>query len=253
MSADLFDLSGRAALVTGAASGLGRELALALAAHGARVALADLADPHETARAIEACGGEAFPVSCDVTDERSVVEAFRRASVRFGETSILVNCAGVTQDGRTPSEDSDLATWERVISVNLTGTWLCCREGGKRMIGAGGGSIVNVASTAGRRAIPRVAAYSASKAGVEMLTRTLAAEWAGKNVRVNAVAPHYLETPMTEKVLGKGKVREALMRQVPMRRFGKPSEVVGAVLLLASGAGSFMTGSVIEVDGGFLA
>ncbi|MFA5906531.1 MAG: SDR family NAD(P)-dependent oxidoreductase, partial [Desulfobacula sp.] len=143
--------------------------------------------------------------------------------------------------------------WDRVIRINLTGTFLCCKHIGKMMIAAKGGSIVNVASTAGITGVPRAPAYCASKSGVILLTKSLALEWAEHNIRVNAVAPHYLETDLTKGVRDAAPVYAAVLKQIPMARLGKPSEVFGAVLYLASPASGFTTGTVIPVDGGYLA
>lgn len=253
MGDPLFDFAGRTALVTGAASGLGRELALALAARGAFVALADARAAEETLSELEKVGGRGFTITVDVSQECSVASMAETAAQRLGKIDTLVNCAGITQHADSPSELLTANEWDRVMGVNLRGTFLCCREVGGRMIGDGGGSIVNIASSAAHKAIPRVAAYSASKAGVVALTKTLAVEWARHNVRVNAISPHYLNTPLTSTLNADAKVKEVLERQIPMRRFGHTTEVVGALLLLAGAAGSYMTGSVIEVNGGVTA
>ena len=250
---DFFGLAGKTAVVTGAAGGLGRELALGLASRGAYIVLADFADAGETLELIECSGGEGVYVGTDVTDEKSVSSLAAETERLKGRADVLVNCAGVVQHGFTPSEDLPLDEWERVLKVNLTGTFLMCRELGKLMLRTGGGRIINIASSAAKRGIPRQPAYCASKAGVELLTKSLAVEWAGRGVYVNAVAPHYLETGLTENVLKDEKVHKALTCRIPLGRFGKTSEVLGAVLLLASPGGSYMTGTAIDVDGGFSA
>lgn len=250
-SAAHFSLEGKTALVTGGAGGLGRELALGLASAGAAVILADYADAGQTARDIMAAGGRALALAADVTDEGQVAGMAASALQFDGKVDILINAAGVVQRGFTPTEALALPEWERVIRINLTGTFLTCKHIGRHMLEKGSGSIINIASSAASGGISRQPAYSASKAGVVMLTKSLALEWAGRGVRVNAVSPHYLETSMTAKVLSDEKLGAALLREIPMKRFGKPADVTGAVLLLASEAGSYMTGTVIDVDGGY--
>lgn len=248
-----FDLKGRAALVTGAASGLGFALSLALASAGARVALLDLSKPVATAPELAGFGPAPLILEGSVTDEEFVRQAAGEVEKAFGRLDILVNCAGVVQQGNVATEELSLSEWERVMGVNLTGTFLCCKHFGGLMIKGGGGSIINVSSTAGTRGIPRQGAYAASKAGVNLFTKSLAVEWAKHGVRVNAVAPHYLETPLTQAVREHDGISAALTAQIPLKRFGRPDEVSGAVLLLASDAGSYITGSLVEVNGGFLA
>jgi NAD(P)-dependent dehydrogenase (short-subunit alcohol dehydrogenase family) len=249
----LLTLSGKTALVTGAARGLGREIALGIARQGASLILADIEHPDETATQIEGTGVKCIAFQTDISREEGVKDLAERASAEYGKIDILVNNAGVSQLSYTPSEDQPMEEWDRVIRINLRGTFLCCRAIGKIMIGAGGGSIVNIASTAGMTGVPRASAYCASKAGIILLTKTLALEWARYNIRVNAVAPHYLETDLTRELRESEKVYEGLIRSVPMKRFGKASEIAGTVLFLVSDASTYTTGSVICVDGGYLA
>jgi NAD(P)-dependent dehydrogenase (short-subunit alcohol dehydrogenase family) len=249
----LLTLSGKTALVTGAAGGLGREIALGIAQQGASLVLADIEHPDETATQIEGTGVKCIAFQTDISREEDVKKLAERASAEYGKIDILVNNAGVSQLSYTPSEDQPMEEWDRVIRINLRGTFLCCRAIGKIMIGAGGGSIVNIASTAGMTGVPRASAYCASKAGIILLTKTLALEWARYNIRVNAVAPHYLETDLTRGLRESEKVYEGLIRSVPMKRFGKASEIAGTVLFLVSDASTYTTGSVICVDGGYLA
>jgi 2-deoxy-D-gluconate 3-dehydrogenase len=248
-----FFFKGQTALVTGSARGLGREIALSLAEHGASLVLADKVFPSDTAGEIEKIGGKVLALSADISVEAGVQELVRQALDHYRRIDILVNNAGVSQLSFSPSEDTSVQEWGTIINVNLTGTFLCCREVGKQMISQGGGSIINIASTAGFNGIPRASAYCASKAGVILLTKCLAVEWAGKNVRVNAIAPHYIETDLTQTLRESPKVFEGIVRQIPMKRFAKPEEIIGTLLLLASPASSYLTGSIIAVDGGFLA
>lgn len=250
---ELFALKGKTALVTGAAQGLGREIALALAKNGAELILSDIQYPEATAGEIQGTGARCITVKADITDEDQVKNMAESAASEYGRVDILINNAGVSQLSYTATEDLPKAEWDTIIGINLTGTFLCCKHVGKRMIKGGGGSIVNIATTAGITGVPRAPAYSASKAGIILLTKSLALEWARHHIRVNAIAPHYLETPLTEGLRASEKVYAGLVKQIPMRRFGKPSEIIGAVLFLSSQASSYTTGTVIVADGGYLA
>lgn len=250
---ELFNLKGKIALVTGAARGLGREIALALAESGASLVLSDIRNPMDTAAAVEAAGAPWIAVQADISDEVQVKAMAEKALSKFGRVDILINNAGASQLSYTTTQDLSKAEWDAIIGINLTGTFLCCKHIGKGMIATGGGSIINIASTAGITGVPRAPAYAASKAGVVLLTKSLAIEWAKHDIRVNAVAPHYLETSLTEGLRKSEKVYAALVKQIPMGRFAKPSEMVGAVLFLASQAANYMTGTVIVADGGYLA
>jgi NAD(P)-dependent dehydrogenase (short-subunit alcohol dehydrogenase family) len=252
-AAELFSLKGKNALVTGSAQGLGREIALALAKNGASLVLSDIQFPEAAAAAVRAAGARCTAVRADITDEDQVQAMAESAASEYGPLDILINNAGVSQLGYTATEDLSKTEWDSIIRINLTGTFLCCKHFGKGMIAAGGGSIVNIATTAGITGVPRAPAYSASKAGVILLTKSLALEWARYNIRVNAIAPHYLETPLTQGLRASQKVYSGLVKQIPMRRFGKPSEIIGAVLFLASQASTYTTGAVIVADGGYLA
>lgn len=250
---ELFTLKRKTALVTGAAQGLGREIALALAKNGAELILSDIQYPEATAGEVQETGRRWIAVQADITDEDQVKTLAERAASEFGRVDILINNAGVSQLSYTATEDLSKAEWDNIIGINLTGTFLCCKHVGKEMIKGGGGSIINIATTAGITGVPRAPAYSASKAGVILLTKSLALEWARHHIRVNAIAPHYLETPLTEGLRASGKVYAGLVKQIPMRRFGKPSEMIGAVLFLSSQASTYTTGTVIVADGGYLA
>ncbi len=246
-------IEGRVVVVTGAARGLGREITLALASRGAKVVAADIEKPAETGAQLKQMGALYLALETDVGEEDRVAEMTAKTVAEFGRVDVLVNNAGISQLDYIATQDSDLEEWERVIRVNLTGAYLTAKHAGRHMIDQGGGNIINVASTAGLSGVPRAPAYCASKAGLIMLTKSLALEWAEYNVRVNAIAPHYLETELTTGLRSSTKVYNGLARQIPLKRFAKASEMIGAVLLLAGDDSSFMTGSVIVVDGGYLA
>jgi NAD(P)-dependent dehydrogenase (short-subunit alcohol dehydrogenase family) len=252
-SQDIFGLNGKIALVTGSSRGLGRETALGLAEYGAALVLADIAYPGETEEEIKGTGARCVAVKTDISNEVEVKNLSEKITSEFGRVDILINNAGVTQLSYTPTEELPLEEWDQVMGINLRGTFLCCRYVGGSMIKTGGGNIVNIASTAGITGVPRAPAYCASKAGVILLTKSLALEWAQHKIRVNAIAPHYLETELTKGLRDSDRVYNALTKQIPLKRFGKTSELVGAILFLASEASSYVTGAVIPVDGGYLA
>jgi NAD(P)-dependent dehydrogenase (short-subunit alcohol dehydrogenase family) len=252
-SSELFRLKGKSALVTGSAQGLGKEIASSLAQNGCSLVLADIAYPEETAKQIEEIGSRSISVKADISDEAEVKDMVEKAISEYKKVDILVNNAGISQLSYTATEDLPIEEWDKIIAVNLRGTFLCCKHVGKQMIGSGGGSIINISTTAGMTGVPRAPAYCASKAGIILLTKSLALEWVRYNIRVNAIAPHYLETELTKGLRTSEKVYDGLVKQIPMRRFAKPGEVVGTVLFLSSPASSYITGTVIVVDGGFLA
>ncbi|MDR3531571.1 MAG: glucose 1-dehydrogenase [Rhodopila sp.] len=250
--ADLFGLSARHALVTGASSGLGRHFARVLAAAGARVTVAARREAAlaQTVESIRASGAQAQSVRMDVTDASSVGQALTEAESQFGPVAILINNAGVTMT--RAALDVAENDWASVIDTNLKGAWVVAQHAARRMIdNATGGSIVNIASILGLRVAGGVAPYAISKAGVVQMTKALALEWARYRIRVNALAPGYIETELNDAffVSDAGK---ALIRRIPQRRLGEARELDGPLLLLASDAGSYMTGSVIAVDGGHL-
>lgn len=247
-----FDFTGSVALVTGAASGIGLQTARDFIVAGARVAINDLDSANVAAVASE-LGGNSLAAPGDVTDPVAVRKVVDQVIGAWGRIDALVNCAGIADEMR-PTFEQDIDRWQRVLDVSLRGSYLMTREAGRHMAKARSGAVVQFSSIAGVVGLPARNAYSAAKGGLVMMTRALASEWGGYGIRVNAIAPGYIETPMVEGLMSRGRIgKEAITRRTPLGRFGKPSEVSNVALFLCSSAASYITGACLSVDGGWAA
>ena len=254
----IFDLTGSVALVTGAAAGLGRGIAIGLAQFGADIVAADIDEKGlaQTVAQVIALGRMGLGLQCDTSQPGEIKNMFGQLDKMFGHIDILVNNVGVI--ARAHPEELTLEDWERVLKINMTGTFLCAQEAGRRMIARGqGGSIINISSIAGVSALGRGNyVYSTTKGAINQLTRELAIEWANHNIRVNAILPAQMRTAWVEK-LASGAAADATMKTIlggiPLSRLGEPEDMVGPVVFLASKAGAFVTGILLPVDGGNLA
>jgi len=251
---DEFALEGKTAIVTGAGRGLGKAMATALAEAGAKIAVVDIDEQNAVASADDLAdiGVETIAVDADITSETEVTAMIESVEARLSPIDILLNNAGVAQNA--PAEETTVEEWQHVIDVNLTGSFLCAKHAGQQMLERESGSIINISSMSGLVANypqPQVA-YNASKAGVVMLTRSLASEWASKGIRVNSIAPGYMRTDLVDSVLeANSEMEETWIEYTPMGRLGRPEELGGVAVFLASEASSYMTGEVVAYDGGY--
>jgi 3-oxoacyl-[acyl-carrier protein] reductase len=241
-------MTNRIAFITGASRGIGRACALALADAGARVAVAarNTAQLEELAGQIRAGGGEAFPIAIDMLDAGSIREAFARTAKEFGPVSILVNNAGITKDGLALRMKKD--DWDNVLATNLTGSFLAIQQVLQHMLRERWGRIINISSVVGEMGNPGQANYVASKAGLIGLTKAIAQEMGSRNITVNAVAPGFVQTDMTASL--SEDLKDNMLGHIPLKRIGKPEDVAAAVRFLASDEASYITGHVLDVNGG---
>ncbi len=255
MTHPLFDLSGRVALVSGAARGMGRAMAMALAEVGADLMLADINSVglQSTAALIEGLGRRAVPVVCDVSDPAQIRAMFDRLDHDFGRLDVLGNVAG--ESHRARPEEITLEQVQSVLQVLVVGRFCCCQEAGKRMLAAGKGSIINIGSLASVTALGRGhIAYSMAMGAVVQMTRELSTEWSGRGVRVNAILPAQVINPgLEERMAADPNLRATFLRGIPAGRLGVPDDIKGLAIFLASDASSWITGALIPMDGGNLA
>ncbi|MFN8617364.1 MAG: glucose 1-dehydrogenase [Dehalococcoidia bacterium] len=249
----IFDLSGRVAVVTGAGRGLGRSMAIALAAAGA-----DIVAASRTALEIEslrdevrAMGRRAEAITCDATDPGDCERLAAETVARLGRADILVNNAGINI--RKPVLELAPEEYRQVLATNLEGYFLCARAFGRHLVGQGSGKVINISSIMGRVALANQAAYASSKGAIEQLTKVLAIEWAPRNVQVNAIGPTYFETDLTRPLFEDEERHDFITGRTPMGRWGQPHELAGAVIFLASDASNYVTGHTLMVDGGWTA
>lgn len=250
-SSDFLGLAGRVCVVTGAGSGIGRAIALAFAAEGAVVSVVDRnADACKaTVSQIVEGGGKAVAIGCDVADPASVAAAGKASADALGPCDVLVNCAGVLRPGGL--DELSIDEWNLVLNINLTGTFLCSQTFGRQMREKGKGALIHMASIAAANAAPSAGAYSVGKAGVAMLSRQLAIEWASHGVRSNTISPGMTLTAMTEASYTRPGHTEMRSKAIPIGRIGKPEDIANAALFLASDRSAYITGEDLVVDGGF--
>lgn len=254
MSTQLFDLTGRTALVTGSARGLGNAMAVGLAQAGARIVVhgTDIQRCESAAQSLRGQGHDAVACAFDVASELAVAQAFERFDADALEIDIVINNAGIQH--RQPLVDLAVADWQRVIDTNLTSAFLVGREAARRMIARKrGGKIINIGSLTSELARATVAPYTAAKGGIKLLTKSMAAEWAEHGIQANAIGPGYMQTDMNQALIDNPAFDAWVKQRTPARRWGQPDELVGTAIFLASRASDFVNGQIVYVDGGILA
>ena len=248
---NLYDLKGKVAVITGGAGFLGHASARGLAAYGANVVVTSrkLESLEAVAKEVTELGVKALPISCDVTNEESTQAMVDQVLAEFGKIDILVTCAGIAD--RYPAEDFPLDAFEKVMTANVTGTFLTCRLVGKEMIKQGGGKIITVGSVRGEFGHPGgYSAYGTAKGAVHLLTKQLSTEWAKYHINVNSIAPCIFWTPLTQQVIEDPELKKIFLSRIPWGRVADPQDFIGAVIYLASAASDFVTGEIMAVDGG---
>ncbi|WP_366922043.1 glucose 1-dehydrogenase [Metallumcola ferriviriculae] len=247
---NLFNLSDKVVLITGAAGGLGQAMAIGLAEYGADIALADLKpeNTNDILAQIHGLGRKAAAFKVDITDKDDVRLMVEKVHKEFGKIDVLVNSAGI--NNRKKLEDYTEQEWDNIVDVNLKGTFLCSQAVGEIMLAQGKGKIINLASVSSVLGHPHHAPYAASKGGVALLTKVMAVEWAKRGINVNAIAPAYVRTSLTADHLAEGDNYQQISNTIPMGRLGEPEDIVGAAVYLASNASNFVTGHLLMVDGG---
>ena len=246
------DFTGKVAFITGAGTGIGRSAALAFAQAGARVVAADVSaeNSQETVRLVTEQGGKALAVTCDVLHSEDIQAALDKTIAKFGRLDYAFNNAGVEQE-KTPLADLDEAEWERIVNTDLRGVFLCMKHEIPLLLKQGGGAIVNTSSGAGVKGIPGQGAYAAAKFGIIGITKSAALDYAAQNIRINAVCPGFIATPMMDRFSGGTQEgREEIIKQEPVGRMGEPEEIANAAVWLCSDAASFIIGHALVMDGG---
>ena len=253
MTSPSFSLSGRKALVTGASRGIGAALAVGLAEAGADVAVAARESPAlaATAAAIAGAGRKSVAIAIDVRDPAAIRAGVEKAVQALGGLDILVNNAGVEEVRDSLAVDE--ALWDRIVDTNLKGAFFCAQAAARIMAASKGGAIVNLCSLTSEVGVPTAVPYGSSKSGLLGMTRALAAEWAAKGIRVNGIGPGYFRTDLTEVFYQNAEWRQAMLAKIPLRRFGRLDDLVGAAVFLCSDAAAYITGQCLYIDGGYLA
>lgn len=247
---NLFSLEGKVTLITGVGGGLGREIALGMAEYGSDIALADIypEKTREVEEAVRESGRKAGVYQVDVTSQDEVNQMVDLVIKDFGRIDVLVNCAGI--NNRKPIVEYTEEEWDKIVDINLKGTFLCTQAVGRVMLAQGKGKVINLGSVSSVLGHPKHAPYAASKGGVALLTKVAAMEWAKQGINVNAIGPAYIKTPLTADYLAIGDNYQKTAATIPMGRLGEPADIVGAAVFLASAASDFITGHLLLVDGG---
>lgn len=245
----MFSLTGKTAIVTGSARGIGQAIAIELARHGANVVITDIIPGNATVNKIKALKRKSFFIKADVSKKQEVENLINETLKQFKKIDILVNNAGIFQP--SPTETLKEEDWEKTININLKGYFLCAQAASKYMLKRKKGVIINIASVAGLEGYAQGASYCASKGGIINLTNSLAAEWGPKGIRVNSICPGVIETAMTKGMLTNKKTKQGMLMKIPLKRTGKPIDIAGAAVFLASDDSSYITGTEIIIDGGW--